>query len=114
MSEPIKVAVALALSVGVYGGAAGAAAAQPADLRARVEAELRTNQSLNLPANIDRVCVVNRALVEYPKVAKKVDFMLRLRLGAKRPPEADDGIARMKVMLAAIAAIAPCTPKSAK
>lgn len=108
----IVLAAVLGLSHAFYAG--GAAAAAPPNLRAQVETELRTNENLKIPANVDRACVVDRALIEYPKVAKKVDFMLRLRLGKKLPPDADDSIGRMKTMLAAIAAIGLCTPKPAK
>jgi hypothetical protein len=106
-----RLALLLALAPGAV---PCAAAGQTPDLRARLEAVLRSGKHLNIPANIDRVCVINQALLAYPKISQDTDRTMGGLFAPKaRQAEMQTARLELKDVFAVSAGITACKPKPA-
>lgn len=91
------------------------AAAQTQDLRARLETVLRTSTSLKVPANIDRACVIDQAVLAHPGISRGFDSkVMGLVTPKAKRAEVAQSLAGVKDTLAVGAGINACNPKPAK
>lgn len=111
MSRALLIALSGALCV----AATPVPPAQAPDLRARLETVLRTEKALKVPPDIDRVCVIDKALLAHPKVSKLFDGKMAGLFAPKdKKAELKQRLAEVKDVMAVASGIDACTPKPAK
>ena len=96
-------ALLLTLSAAV-GLAAPVAASQSGSLRSQIEVFV---DERGLPDNVDRVCVIDRAVREHPNVPLT---LVGPPLSGRAKEQHDENVRRLRIGLAVNAAIAACTP----